>query len=125
MAVLNQLKRPEGFRIIPEGRHTLTIEKVTGTPRTGVTSVTLWMKDENGIYLGTKANGNSYDLTHDGAAGAFWYIANTGCGFDTDNEPLDLDAMVGKRIDVEIVHRNGQRPRADGTFPVFANVLEV
>jgi len=108
--------RKPSFRIIPEGVQTLKITKVSGIPRAAVTSVTVSFATEDGITQDMK-----YDLTNQYSYNAFYYLVSNGCGFDLDGD-FDIDNMVGKYVEVEIRHRDGARPREDGTFPVFANI---
>lgn len=116
MSKVNFGKKPEGFRLMPEGEQTLKITKVAGLPRANVTNVDVEFVNADGIKLK-----NKYDLTTDGGYAAFYYLVQNGCGIDLDGE-FDIDTLVGKYVLVEIVHREGSRPREDGTVAVFANI---
>ena len=118
MAQVNISKRPQGFRLMPEGQNVLKITKAEGTPRTNVTNVEVSFVDAEGITLK-----NRYDLTIDGGYAAFYYLATIGCEFDADT--IDINDMVGRYVTVEIVHNEGSRPLADGRIPVFANIKTV
>lgn len=114
MANANLSHKP--FRLMPEGEQTLHIEKVEGLPRANVTTVTVTFANEDGIKLI-----NKYDLTNDGGYAAFYYLVTVGCGFDV-NDNFDIDNLAGRFVRVEIVHKNGSKPREDGTYAVFANI---
>ena len=109
-------RKPQGFRTMPEGEQVLRIESVLGLPRANVTNVEIVFKNEEGITLK-----NKYDLTSDGGYAAFYYLVSKGCGIELDGE-FDIDELVGRFVEVEIVHKEGTKLREDGTYPVFANI---
>jgi hypothetical protein len=109
-------KKPQGFRLLPEGEQTLQITKIEGVPRTKVTMAKVEFVSEDGIKLK-----NNYDLTSDGGYAAFYYLVQNGCGFELDGE-FDIDQIADKFVLVNIVHVEGKQPRADGSKAIFANI---
>lgn len=118
-AKVDMSKKPKGFRLMPEGETTLEILEVKGLPKANVKMVEVKFQDSEGIPLK-----NKYDLTNDGGYAAFYYLVTVGCGFDLDDE-FDIDQLVGCFPEVEIIHREGSRPGANGKVPVFANIGRV
>lgn len=116
MSNVNFGKKPQGFRLMDEGNQTLLITEIKGLPRANVTNVEVKFINEDGIKLT-----NKYDLTNDGGYGAFYYLVQNGCGIELDGE-FDIDTLVGKYVEVEIVHKEGTRPREDGSMAIFANI---
>jgi hypothetical protein len=110
--------RPKGFRLMPEGEQNLKITKVVGLPRANVTNVEVDFVNEDGITLK-----NKYDLTSDGGYAAFYFLVLNGMGIDLDEgDQFDIDQLDGQFVSVEIVHKEGTKPREDGTVAVFANI---
>ena len=109
-------RKPQGFRLMPDGEQNLLIQKVEGLPRDDVKLVKVKFVNEEGITLE-----NKYDLTSDGGYAAFYYLVTNGVGVELDGE-FDIDNLEGKYVLVEIVHKEGTKQREDGTFPVFANI---
>ena len=122
MATVTFGKKPTGWTMIPEGRHVLHITKVQGLPRANVTSVTMEMHNAEGLGFGGKYP-QKYDLTTDGGYAAFYFLVKNGLGIDlNEGDAFNLDDLEGKFVEVDIVHKDGKKPREDGTFPVFANI---
>jgi len=119
MATANLGKKPTGFRIMGEGENALFLKKVEGFPRTNVTKVAVEFVNPEGILLK-----NNYDLTNDGGYAAFYYLVTIGCEMDVD-EKFDIGQIEHKFVTAEIVHKEGSRPRADGTVAIFANIGKV
>lgn len=119
MATANLGKKPTGFPTMDEGEHALFLKKVEGFPRTNVTKVAVEFVNAEGILLK-----NNYDLTNDGGYAAFYYLVTIGCEMDVD-EKFDIGQIEHKFVTAEIVHKEGSRPRADGTLPIFANISKV
>jgi hypothetical protein len=110
--------RPKGFRLMPEGEQNLKITKVVGLPRANVTNVEVDFVNEDGITLK-----NKYDLTSDGGYAAFYFLVLNGMGIDLDEgDQFDIDQLDGQFVSVEIVHKEGTKPREDGTVAIFANI---
>lgn len=112
---VNISREPKGFSLIPEGETVLLITKAEGAPRSNPELITVEFVNEDGQKLTSR-----YDLTIDGAYAAFRHLVTTGCGFDIGE--IRLEEMVGKFVAVEIVHKEGTRPRKDGSAAVFANI---
>lgn len=118
MATVKFGKAPAGFRLMPEGPRVLHVESVSGVPRTKVSKVEVKFRDKDGIPLI-----NKYDLNNDGGYAAFYFLVKNGLGIDlNEGDAFDLDDLVGEYIEVEIVHKEGSRPREDGTVATFANI---
>jgi hypothetical protein len=110
--------KPKGWVLMPAGERVLRIESVKGMPRSVVTLVEIEFKDAEGTLLK-----NKYDLTNDGGYAAFYYLVSNGLGINLDeDDSFDIDQMQGHYVLVEIVHKDGTKPREDGTVPVFANI---
>jgi len=110
--------KPKGFRMLDEGTHNLKIVEVIGLPRANVTNVEVKFVSEDGINLK-----NKYDLTSDGGWAAFYFLVLNGLGVDlNEGDSFDIDDLAGKFVEVEIVHKEGKQPRADGSVAVFANI---
>ena len=110
--------KPKGFRRMPEGETTLKITKIKGLGRPQIQSVAAEFVDAEGIVIK-----NSYDLKTDGGYAAFYYLVQNGLGIDLeDGSAFDIDELAGKFIVVEIVHREGNNPGADGKPMIFANI---
>ena len=119
MATANLGKKPTGFRLMDEGENALFLKKVEGFPRTNVTKVAVEFVNPEGILLK-----NNYDLTNDGGYAAFYYLVTIGCEMDVDAK-FDIGQIEHKFVTAEIVHKEGSRPRADGTVAIFANIGKV
>lgn len=119
MPLANLSKAPTGFRLMDEGETALFIKKVEGFPRTNVTKVSVEFVNPEGIVLK-----NNYDLTNDGGYAAFYYLVTLGCDMDVD-EQFDIGQIEHHFVTAEIVHKEGSRPRADGTTAVFANIHKI
>lgn len=110
--------KPKGFRLMEEGETTLKITKVKGLGRPQIKSVALEFVDAEGIVLK-----NNYDLTTDGGYAAFYYLVQNGMGVDLeDGSAFDIDELLNQYILVDIVHREGTKPGADGKPMIFANI---
>ena len=118
MATVVGKGKPKGFRMLDEGTHNLKIVEVIGLPRANVTNVEVKFVSEDGINLK-----NKYDLTSDGGYAAFYFLVLNGLGVDlNEGDSFDIDDLKDKFVEVEIVHKNGTQPRADGSPSVFANI---
>ena len=118
MATVKGRGKPQGFRLMPEGEQTLHIEEVKGLPRDNVTMVEVAFRNAEGIPLK-----NKYDLTNDGGYAAFYFLVLNGLGVDLDEgDEFDIDDLEDKYVIVEIVHKEGTRPREDGSVAIFANI---
>jgi len=112
--------KPKGWTLMDAGEQTLLITKVTGTPRTEVTNVEVEFVNEDGIPLS-----NNYDLEVQGGYAAFYYLVLNGAGVDLDEgTKFNINDLEGLYVLVEIVHKEGTKPKADGTFPIFANIAQ-
>jgi hypothetical protein len=121
MAKVTGKGKPQGFRLMDEGEQVLHIESVTGLPRAKVTNVEVAFRNEDGIPLK-----NKYDLTSDGGYAAFYFLVLNGLGVDLDEgDEFDIDDLNDKYVLAEIVHKDGSKPRDDGTVAVFANIRKV
>jgi hypothetical protein len=118
MATVKGKGKPQGFRLMPEGQQNLHIVKVEGLPRANVELVKVKFVNEDGITLD-----NKYDLTSDGGYAAFYYLVLNGLGVDLDEgDEFNIDDLDDKYVLVEIVHKEGTKPREDGSVAVFANI---
>ena len=121
MANVRGKGKPKGFRLMDEGEQVLHILEVKGLPRANVTNVEVKFENEEGIALN-----NKYDLTSDGGYAAFYYLVLNGMGVDLDEgDEFDIDNLAGQFVLAEIVHKDGTRPRDDGTTATFANIKRV
>lgn len=119
MAIVNFDRKPEGFRLLPEGVHDLMIGAVTATPRAKVQNVEVEFFDKDGLKLVSR-----YNLDNKYGYAAFYRLVETGCGFVLDGE-FDIDNIIGKYVNVEVIHKDGTTPREDGTLPKFVNIKYV
>ena len=120
MAIVKGKGKPQGFRLMPEGEQTLLITKAEGKPRADVQLVEVEFVNAEGITLK-----NKYDLTTDGGYAAFYYLVLNGLGVDLDEgDEFNIDEMPGNYVKVEIVHKEGTKPREDGSVAVFANIRQ-
>ena len=111
--MLVNLSKAPAFQRIKEGVQTLRITEVTTFPnrKNAVpTEVTVQFEDENGTKLSKK--GNKYDLTKDGGYSAFYYLVTVGAGLDP-SQNVDVQELVGKFVEVDIVHTEVEYPKLD------------
>jgi hypothetical protein len=114
--------KPKGFRLIPEGEQIVHIKNVKGLPRDNVSVVTMDMVNAEGLGF-TGKYPQKYDLKSDGGYAAFYFLVLNGLGVDLDEgDQFDIDQLEDKFVEVDIVHKEGTKPREDGTFPIFANI---
>lgn len=122
MGTVTGRKAPQGFKMIPEGEHVLHVTNVKGMPRDNVTLVTMDMKNAEGLGFGGKYP-QKYDLTSDGGWAAFYFLLKNGYGIDlSEGDSFDIEKLEDTYVTVEIVHKEGTKPRDDGSYPVFANI---
>lgn len=122
MANITGKGTPTLFKMIPEGIQTLHITNVKGLPRDNVTTVTMDMLNADGLGFSGKYP-QKYDLNSQGGYAAFYFLVLNGFGIDLkEGDSFDIDRLEDTYVEVEIVHKDGTKPREDGTFPVFANV---
>lgn len=109
------------FKMVPEGERVLTITKCEPTPSGAPKAVKItWTDSEGGNILETI----NFDK-------ALWKISQIcECVLDAqDGQEMDVADMckqlTGKKVLCEVVHRQGTKPREDGSFATFANVGKI
>jgi len=114
--------KPTSFQMLPEGPHTLHITNVKGLPRDNVTVVTMEMVNKDGLGFKGKYP-QKYDLTSDGGWTAFYFLVLNSLGIDiNEGDSFNIDQLEDTYVEVEIIHKDGTKPREDGSFPVFTNI---
>jgi len=106
------------FRLVPEGTLVLKIVEVNFIPKGKPKSVEVNFEDPTGAKLR-----NNYTIEDPRGMFALTLLNK----FATQNEPEEFDPsdMVGQAVLCEVVHNTGNKPKDDGTFPVFANIKKV
>lgn len=119
----------DGIVLIPEGRYSLKITKAEGKPKARPNVIEVEFESEQGHQLK-----NKYPLDPKNKSGL--YVTSmllrhalnnpTLKNFDTE----DIPQLVGKFIDVEVVHNEVQRKDKDGNFiegktMTFANIAQM
>lgn len=126
MATIIGRGKPQGFTIMPEGEQNLHIidvatasqvRSIDGRRQSTVTSVNITFENEAKQRLIAK-----YNLDFDGGYNALYYLILNGLGVDMASGEFDVENLKGKYVLCEIIHREGTKPKEDGTRPVFANI---
>ena len=109
------------FKKVPEGQRALTITKCEATPSGNPSAVKITWSDVEGGSIQETIN---FDK-------ALWKISQI-CSYAldvVDGEEMAVNDMCKKLINktllCEVVHRQGTRPRDDGTFATFPNVNKI
>lgn len=109
------------FKKVPQGERVLTITSCEATPSGNPSAVKLVWSDVEG---GTIQETINFDK-------ALWKISQI-CSYAlnvSDGEEMQVADMckqlVGKKLKCEVVHRQGTKPKEDGTYVTFANVNKI
>lgn len=126
MATIIGRGKPQGFSLIPEGEQNVritdvksasSVQSVGGRRVSTVSEVTVYFANADGDKFNSR-----YNLAIDGGYAAFYYLVLNGLGIDISEGEFDVNELIGHYVIVDLVHRQGTKPKDDGTFATFVNI---
>lgn len=112
------------YEPIDEGERILAIKDAKCVPSGKPTKIEVTFVD----IITNRTLKSTYSISSDGAMAAFAVLCRTALDlpdmseFDTVS---DMPKLVNKKLVCNVVHTEGNQPKEDGTFPIFANISKI
>lgn len=112
------------YEPVDEGRRILVVKEAKCVPSGKPTKIEVMFAD----VVTNRTLKSTYSISSDGAMMAFAILCRTALElpdmgeFDT---VADMPKLVGKKLVCDVVRTEGNQPKEDGTFPIFANISKI